>query len=98
MLPTIAYPEGYHVYFVAGMHLEESPIKIGMCGKLATRMRALQANSPVTLTILALVPHKNRKAAIAFEHRVHNRFVSIHLYGEWFKATKTLKKFISKFQ
>lgn len=77
------FPDGY-VYFVAS---ETGPIKIGFGAIPEARYRAIQCNSPVQLTLIAV-----EKANSHRERQLHWKFRKHRLHGEWFKpAPETLK-------
>ena len=62
-------------YFVGG---DAGAIKIGRSVNPETRLKELQAGSPIPLRILALRPGKDR------ERLYHQLFAAHRLHGEWF--------------
>ncbi len=68
------------VYFVA--HEPTAVVKIGTTNNLATRLRQLQAGSPVPLSVLFCIP-----GGRAIERELHTRFATSRTHGEWFKLT-----------
>jgi hypothetical protein len=63
-------------YFVGG---DEGPVKIGFSIDVASRLRAMQACSPVVLRVLA-----TRTGGEMRESAYHRQFSDHRLHGEWF--------------
>ena len=77
------------VYFIEG----DGKIKIGVAQYVESRLRVLQAGSPVPLKILAVCPGGYER-----ESELHKRFADTRLYGEWFEASEDLMDFIQDMQ
>jgi hypothetical protein len=77
------------VYFIqAG---EDGPIKIGTTtGWAETRMAAMQTGCPQKLRFLCYVP-----GGPDVEARLHGRFSSYRLQGEWFDPSESLVDYIN---
>lgn len=74
------------VYFIeAG---DGGPIKIGVAGDVAKRFKALQATNPIPLRLLAIIDGGH-----ADERRLHKRFASERLRGEWFRGDGAVRAF-----
>lgn len=70
-------PLGYvDLYFIGG---DTGPIKIGVSGNPAQRLKALQTGYPHALRILALIPEGGMQ-----EITYHAKFAEHRLHGEWF--------------
>lgn len=66
------------VYFV---QTESGPIKIGIAQDVQKRLRGLQVSTPDKLTLLCTAP-----GGVQAEAKLHRRFASYRLRGEWFAA------------
>lgn len=66
------------VYFVA--HETSGLVKIGTTVCLATRLRHMQAGSPVPLSVLFCI-----SGGRTTERALHSRFSAARAHGEWFK-------------
>lgn len=78
--------QGY-IYFIEipGRDL----IKIGYSENPSKRLGALQTSHPEKLVLLAAIP-----GSLKDERRQHERFVHLHVRGEWFRATDDLREHI----
>lgn len=78
------------VYFVFSPDDPNSLVKIGYTGgPLETRMYALQVGLPFRLgVILTLDGGKD------IERRLHRRFKTDRVHGEWFKPSKRIRDYI----
>ncbi|MBA3690837.1 MAG: GIY-YIG nuclease family protein [Actinobacteria bacterium] len=68
-------PSGHVVNFVEGAGL----IKIGIAFDLADRIRKMQAQCPVPLTVVLAVPGRG-----FMERELHREFAEYRRQGEWF--------------
>ena len=76
------------VYFLRSG--EAGPIKIGYTGTTPNaRLSALQTGNPEPLRLIGAVP-----GTMADESRLHDRFASVRLQGEWFRPVPELLNFI----
>jgi hypothetical protein len=74
------------VYFIEG----DDFIKIGFTQSLRARLKSLQKGSPIPLKVLCSIKGgKLREAAF------HETFAHLRAHGEWFKATKELRDYIT---
>ncbi len=76
------YEEGVTCYFIGG---ETGPVKIGFTDNLERRLKALQAASPVMLSVLATTG-----GGIFAELAYHERFADDRLHGEWFNRSPSI--------
>jgi hypothetical protein len=81
-------PKKHVVYFVQA---ECGVIKIGTTGDLEWRMKSLQGQSPVPLTLLATVRGNRAK-----EHEYHRQFAAHRLHGEWFERCPKIEAEIER--
>lgn len=65
------------IYFMQAV--DGGPIKIGLSGDPASRLRAVQTTSPVELELLAEIP-----GSVEMERKFHDWFAPGRLHGEWF--------------
>lgn len=72
-----------YVYFIATR--DRSMVKIGFSRSPQKRLRELAAASPVLLDLLATAPGRE-----CDERALHERFLSLHVRGEWFNASPEL--------
>lgn len=79
-----------HVYFIQG--IEGGPIKIGIAGNVESRLKAIQACSPVLLRILYVAYNGGRE----LEERLHLYFSDLRLHGEWFEDGEGLVRAIEQ--
>lgn len=79
------------VYFIAAG--DNGPVKIGSSVNPQKRLQALQGASSVKLSILLTIP-----GGYDLERRLHVRFATERLTGEWFERSKRLVKFIDDHQ
>ena len=79
------------IYFVT----DGTAIKIGYSidGQVKRRIGKLQTGNPRPLRLLATCTGSRRT-----ERRLHRRFSSSHLRGEWFRRTKELTAFVRFFR
>jgi hypothetical protein len=63
------------IYFLAGAHL----VKVGWTGDLRKRIGAIQADSPVPLTLMLVL-----EGGAEVERRIHARYDAYRRHGEWF--------------
>ena len=75
-------------YFIGG---EVGPIKIGYSIDVKSRLRALQASSPVTLSVLAI-----RSGGETRERAYHDQFSEWRLHGEWFERCPEIEAEIAR--
>lgn len=80
---------GRFVYFAKVIEME-SPIKIGCTSNPDMRLQRLMAWVPFQMEIMAFAP-----GGYVEESRVHRRFASSRLHGEWFSIDPALTAFIS---
>lgn len=76
-----------YVYFVRGGDW----VKIGRSTDVIARVRDLQTTSPLDLRIAVIVHGDNR-----LESRLHRRFASLHIRGEWFRCEPPLSSLIEE--
>ena len=77
-----------YVYFVE--EIDGDYIKIGLSKRPDERLQALQRFNGRALRVTMAI-----RGDYAVEREIHKRFKHIRGKGEWFKATKELKEFIS---
>jgi transposase-like protein len=77
------------VYFLLAP--DAKMVKIGVTTDLPSRMQAIQACSPVQLTVVATIPGDE-----AVESAMHLRFASSRAHFEWFRLTPELARFIEE--
>ena len=77
------------VYFVQG----RDAIKIGFAINVASRMYNLQHASPEKLIVLATIP-----GSPLLEKKLHRRFKSLKVRGEWFSPEDRLLSYIKNVQ
>lgn len=76
------------VYFIR----DEQFIKIGFSSNDAEeRLEVLQCGNPRQLVLMAVMPGSPKT-----ETELHDRFSSLHVRGEWFKAEAELLQFIAQ--
>ena len=75
------------VYFIQSG--DGGPVKIGFSKDTQSRLRELQISSPNELTLLGRM-----EALPTFESELHERFVDLHIRGEWFEPGEPLLQFI----
>lgn len=81
---------GYRfVYFVQATRL--GLIKIGYARDMASRMSAMQAQSPDSLKVLGTIECGRAKA---LEQFLHAEFAELRSHGEWFRPDPILLAFI----
>lgn len=85
-------PRAAHIYFV--QPVGGGPIKIGAAKNVAARVMTIQACSPVTLKVIATIPDKD----LSYEKKLHHRFRTCRLHGEWFQPVPTLLNFIESLE
>jgi hypothetical protein len=66
-------------------------VKIGYTKhSMKRRLEDLQIGNPVRLEVIAMIDG-DRKA----ERATHDRFIALHIQGEWFKLTDEIRAFIA---
>ena len=75
------------IYFIGG---RDGPIKIGFTRQLAQRLRRLQMNSPVRLSVIAAFEGDRSD-----ELELHRLFKPQRLHGEWFRRSPELRGHIA---
>lgn len=80
------------IYFISGQS-KSSPVKIGYTSFLQpwNRLEQVQQGNPERLRVLAIIRDGDRKE----EKKIHEKFSSCRLAGEWFERTEPLMDFIS---
>ncbi len=92
MLPDVTSYQG-NIYFLQAEVVGH--IKIGVTeSKNAQRLKDLQTGSPLKLH---LVGYAQAEKPIKVEHRLHARFQSARLHGEWFRPVPDLLAFIRSY-
>ena len=71
------------VYFIQG--IEGGPIKIGRARKPQIRLRVFQIACPIRLRILGVM-----EGDLETETKLHRRFATYRLHGEWFQVSPEL--------
>ena len=71
------------IYFIQGV--EGGPVKIGISTSVKSRMKQIQAFSPVKLHLIACV-----RGTYQDEVVFHRRFKECRLHGEWFEPVDEL--------
>jgi len=79
---------GYCVYFIRS----NKWIKIGWTGNLEKRLKAFRTGNPNCISLVAMFPCKSRKNAIHLEKMFHEKFADHKRHGEWFTASRVIKK------
>lgn len=80
------------VYFI----LCEDMIKIGVSGNVSRRLKELKTSNPKDMEIIHVIPFKDRKEAYKEEARLHAKYSSSKLGGEWFDKYDILEQEIMK--
>lgn len=75
------------VYFIEAVGLDR--VKIGTSVKLSRRLRAIQTYCPVRTRVLLVVAGDPK-----LESRLHRRFRTFRLHGEWFQLSVSLSNTI----
>lgn len=75
------------VYFIQGE--TTGLVKIGKANNVASRLRGLQAHSPDSLKVLAVIKDMDD------DHPYHGTFASAWSHGEWFHPSTELMTFIA---
>lgn len=79
-------PKG-NIYFIrAG-----DKIKIGYSTRPLGRLKALQTSHPGKLELIGTRPGSRE-----FETELHDRFIALHVRGEWFEAKQPLLRYIEE--
>lgn len=76
------------VYFVHAP--EANAVKIGVSSDPKYRLTNMQVGSPVSLTILAVVPGGH-----ALERKLHQQLAASRIRGEWFRVSPGLLEYIT---
>lgn len=79
-----------HVYFMQIGN--NGPIKIGIAENIASRLADLETGCPWPLKVIAHIPN----GGMAVERKLHRRFSSFRMSGEWFSPSPELLSFIAK--
>lgn len=80
------------VYFIVC----EEMVKIGVSDDVPKRLKQLQTASPKKMEIIHVIPFKDRKEAYKEEARLHAKYSSSNLGGEWFDKYEVIEKEIMK--
>lgn len=91
--PFVEIAAGGCLYFIQGR--DGGPIKIGMTSALGARLASLQAASPLTLVVLAIIPSAPSGQTGYREIDLHELFAGHRLHGEWFVPAPELLDFIA---
>lgn len=75
-------------YFIGGA---DGPVKIGMTVNVGDRLKAIQACSPIILSILAVAP-----GGLERESAYHRQFMDHRLHGEWFERCPEIEAEIAR--
>jgi hypothetical protein len=81
---------GGDVYFIQAV--KGGPIKIGVTRNVRRRLAIIQANSPVPLQVIGVIPG----AGIETESALHAHFGYLRLHNEWFAPRNTIYAYIRK--
>ena len=81
------------IYFIQAAIVGRIKIGFTSRNKLANRVSQIQTGCPVPIDLLA-TKHGNR----ATEARLHERFASCRICGEWFHPSPELVRFVSRLQ
>lgn len=76
------------IYFVRN---GRGMIKIGSSMNVSDRIRSLETGASETLELIASIP-----GTYSVERQLHDRFSGIREYGEWFRPSPELLKFIEQ--
>lgn len=80
------------VYFLQAV--DGGPIKIGFTrGKVAKRLKAIQACSPVELVLIGA----RKDVGLHVEMALHHRLAADRLHGEWFSPSSVVLDTMAKF-
>lgn len=82
--------ESGFVYFIRSNSIHEA-IKIGFTAFPEQRLRGLNGSDPYGVRLLHLGP-----GTISDERRLHRRFRSLQIKGEWFRPDKALSSYIER--
>jgi hypothetical protein len=83
---VVATRDGASVYFAQA----EDRIKIGWSKQVSARLAGLQTGCPSSIKLLGTIP-----GGRSVERQLHERFASLRLSGEWFKAEPELLEHIA---
>lgn len=78
---------GSYVYFVWSK--DTDLVKIGLAKDVGARLSAMQTGSPIPLTLIGLIPGRQR-----VEERIHALFAEERRKGEWFARSSRLEDFL----
>ena len=67
-------------------------LKIGVAEDVDERLKQLQTGCPHALFVLKSIECKDKASAHRLEGRMHNRFSSDNLQGEWFEVSVELMR------
>jgi len=79
------------VYFIQQEDDAAGPIKIGVSNNVAEHLWILQQYCPCKLRVLAVIPG----GGALLKGKLHSRFASQRLHGEWFAVSPELLRYIS---
>lgn len=80
------------VYFIrAGEY-----VKIGKAADPEDRMRGMQTACPFHMRLVGTIDCRSDGGAYIYERKLHHRFRSLRVRGEWFRWDKGLKRFIQE--
>lgn len=71
-------------------------VKIGVSDDVPRRLKQLQTGSPKEMEIIHVIPFKDRKEAYKEEARLHAKYSSSNLGGEWFDKHEVIEQEIMK--
>ena len=77
-----------YVYFVG--NVEANILKIGKSNNVTDRVRKLQTGSVQELTVFRTVECATEEIAFALEKKLHNKFKTLHIRGEWFELSQDI--------
>lgn len=77
------------VYFIRSGRT--GPIKIGVSGDIEKRLETLQIGNQFKLSVVGMIPCKDRDQALELEGRLHKLFKRKHIRGEWFMGDINFK-------
>lgn len=75
-----------NIYFVRG----DDKVKIGFSKDVESRIKDLQASSPLELSLLLTI-----KGTTKTENELHDRFDKYRIRGEWFRYEGELEEFVA---
>ena len=87
-----------YVYFIQEGKGNHGHIKIGKSRNVNERLKSLQTGNPRKLTLMASIRCKTANDAYRLEKKLHKKFKSHHVRGEWFSGMIRLNSIQEAFE